>query len=558
MTRPHAEPPPRATRHVTPRCHSLILGLLCCSVISIISTRRAICDGQSFEGYYLRSATYPIHADLGDREIQGVTHDRDNWYFTWTNNDPNIGYLSRVPLGIPLDNCVLGAKTPCNPNQLVVNMSQFPDLNGGIVGRPLPSGQYSRAGYWHWGDPDHYRVGGVDYIVVPITATPVCSNKLDANCRADCECPGGSCEPQSPIIAIFRGKDLSLVAYGRLAAQSSTGWCAIHPVTGELYTSEDFDYAAPKTCGWGTNVGNRCRAACECPTDSAGLFAPCGGEDCDNQEAGRAGYRRELLRYRIPWTVLPAVGYLGEVDLTPVTPRLELVGAQGGFLELYNMQGGEFSPSGERLYISAGSGCCQGRGAGQECAFDGLYVFDTEGSMKWHTITRSNNHDCRNAQLCPRGLARYFDYFYISGECDACTLCFGGAWSPEGLTVWDLDGGADKNIGGQLHVLGYHCQVGFSGLSCSDNEVIFEHFGSRIHVATDGVDRPLPPELGSGALPGGSEMPFNTFGFALGNYPVWDGAEVVLGSGHYPESGRFAPGGRVHVVSRGGAATIGK
>jgi hypothetical protein len=505
-----------------------------CLLVNMLSSVPTMGEQHEYEGYYLRSyRTYPTKADLGDREIQGVTHDHDNWYFTWTNKDPNIGFLSKIPLGVPLDDCVLGALTPCPkyPNQVIVDMRQYPFLNDN--------------GYWHWGDPDYYKdpASSAEFVVVPISGH----------------------EPA--IIAIFRTDPLRLVAYGKLIqkpnewcvplktepeGQKSTGWCAIHPKTGVLYTSEDFDYTGcfPGTCVLGGNAGKTCYEDAGCPGGT------CAIDNCNNQDF-HFPYRRELLRYSIPWGSLLSGDYVGEIPLTPVEPRLELHGSNDEFLELYNMQGGEFSPSGEMLYISAGSGCCYlpvlglGAGVGQQYALDGVYAFDT---TTWRAIKRSNNHWCDHSQ-CPTGLPRYFDYYYRL-SCDACTLCGGGAWSPEGLTVWGPDG-SDPSVADQMHVLLFHCQVAAFTGSCSDNEVAFEHFGGRLFVDSGvGVDVALPASLGDDPLPGGPLAPFRTFGFAYNNYPVWDGAEIILQAGSYPETGRFST--RVRLRSRGGVATIGR
>ena len=443
----------------------------------------------AYESYLLRSSTtWPVHEDLGDREIQGVTHDHDNWYFTWTNKDPNIGYLSKIPLGVNLADCVLGAITPCpqSPGQKIVNMNQFAELKN----------------YWHWGDPDHYQYNGTDYIVVPISGSP-------------------------SIIAIFRASNLSLalvgkltqathsVCDGNLGPQRSIGWCAIHPKTGDLYTSEDFDYAS------------------------------CIPGNCDDQ-GHVLKYPRELLHYSVPWSSIPLTGFGGAITLESVdTPRL-LLGKQGEFLELYNMQGGEFTQSGELLYISCGSGCCGGEGVGQVYRSDGIYVFE---SNSCRAINQSNNHRYNNNQS-------YFDYNYILG-CDGCSSCIGGSWSPEGLTIWDLDNEKDPLIRGQLHVLLFHCQVALGTKSCSDNEAQIQHFGGRLYVdPSKGINRALPTSLGDAPLPGGLSLPFKSFDYTYKSYPVWDGAEIVLKPGSYSAVGTYST--RVRIVSQGGSSILGR
>jgi len=443
-----------------------------------------------YEAYYLRSANYPSFGNLwtpapfGDGESQGVTHDDDNWYFTWTFN--NVGYLFKIPVDVPLDNNVLR-----NPRVAIVDMTQFPDLK--------------LKGYWHWGDPDHYRdkTTGTDYIVVPITGPP---------------------PPASPIIAIFR-ENLSLVAYANLNQQQSTGWCAIHPQRGDLYTSEDFDYArGPKPCNPNRN--------------------------CDDQ-SHHCPYPRVLLHYSIPWDTFPSSGYIGEIALMSLGSE-EFLNEGGDKMELYNMQGGEFTDSGELLYIVCGSGCCDGNGAGQQYALDGLHVFDTQ---TWREVKRSFNHSPRYPNT---NLPRYFDYYYPLG-CGGGNCKDGGeaaSWSPEGLTIWDLDNGRAPNITGQLHVLLFKFRA------TGDNREVFEHFGGRLYVDPgNGVDQILfpcvdPSLTDDDPLRGGLLRPFKTFGYAYNGYPAWDGAEIVLKAGSYSETGVFST--RVRITSQGGAAIVGK
>src|SRR2546426_58592 len=160
------------------RDNRLLTRVVLCLFINALAIMPAVCQRHEYEGYYLRSANFPSFANLwtpcgggplgcrfvgirtpglGDGEVQGVTHDSDNWYFTWTFDTK--GYLWKSPVNIPLDDNVLA-----NPSVIFVDMTQFHDLD--------------QARYWHWGDPDHYRDkhSGIDYIVVPMTAPSICSN----------------------------------------------------------------------------------------------------------------------------------------------------------------------------------------------------------------------------------------------------------------------------------------------------------------------------------------------------------------------------------------------
>ena len=538
----------------------LVIRIALCLFFNMLAVMSVLCQRHEYEGYYLRSENYPAFSRLwtpcgavtggplacrdwrigripgfADAEIQGVTHDNDNWYFTWTFD--NTGYLCKVPVGVPLENDAFA-----DPRVSIVNMAQFPPLNQGT--------------YWHWGDPDHFTFAGIDYIAVPITAPSICSNPPKRICRDSCDCGvGNTCEPQTPILGIFRAADLSLAAYGKLTAQSSTGWCAVDPrstrggsLTGALYTSEDFDYTTniPRVCIDVDSTGDTCKTACDCP---GSIFGCVPEGDCENQDYHFL-YRRELLRYGIPLDLLPLSGYR-EIPLTPMGIPLEFRGENGEFLELYNMQGGEFTPSGELLYISAGSGCCYrtwfrlGGGVGQQWAVDGIHVFDTR---TWREVARSNNNQCVGDIHCPKGLPRYFDYFYELN-------CVGsGSWSPEGLTIWDLDDGRAQNISGQLHVLVYKFR------KTGANREVFEHFGGRLYVdPVTGVDDSLPASLWDNPLPGGPLTSLKTFGYAYNYYPAWDGSQVLLRAGVYPETGTFGRNGaRVLVTSQGGTAILGK
>lgn len=581
-----------------------VAGIAVFFVLLGVCTLPATAQRHEYEGYYLRSSeTYPkLWSPIPylDRELQGVAHDAQNWYFTWTNNDPNIGYLWKVPVDVPLDdNCILGGGfcPPPNPRVVVIDMTQFPYLNGGLVGTPLPPGTPSQVGYWHWGDPDYYRDlnTATDYIVVPMTASPYCSNDPTRSCKRDFDCDpsctaGHTCISQKPMVGIFRGSDLTLAAYGKLNAQVSIGWCAIQPGTRELYTSDDFDYKGAKCVG-GTNDGAPCKFARYCPFHDS--CCPCAGDvctpiddcdkcecpggncvsdgDCDNQ-ANHYWFSRTLSRYSVPWERIPSSG-CQEIPLTRFLddPPIELRGPHGEPLELYNMQGGQFTsgsnpPSAELLYITAGSGCCLGHGAGQQYALDGLYVFDTH---TWKELQRSRNHHCvgsneralpanlgqmaaaflscnSTSSLCPQDLPTHFDYYYCLG-CDGSS-----SWTPEGLTIWDLDDGTAPGIRGQLHVFAVRVARYFA-----DNEAAFEHYGSRLYVDADkGVDREPPVNVTDSPLPGGVLAPFKTLGCAYSVYPAWDGVEIVLQAGSYPETGRLST--RVRLKSRGGAAVIGR
>ncbi len=121
-------------------------------------------------------------------DLQGVTHDRDHWFFTQQNR------LWRIPVTHDL----------CEPL----------DEHKNSVGIPGPL----RPNYDHFGDLDH-RDG---FLFIPLTPNP-------------------------PIIAVFRASDLAYIGCSPLASdakagnvQNDAGWCAVNPRNGDLYTSNKY------------------------------------------------------------------------------------------------------------------------------------------------------------------------------------------------------------------------------------------------------------------------------------------------------------------------------
>jgi hypothetical protein len=132
--------------------------------------------------------------------------------------------------------------------------------------------------YHHAGDLDCFKHGDVYYLVLPLTGPD-----------------------RTPAVAFFRADTLSLVNYAELdpSKQTDVGWCAVHPITGDLYTSRD---------------------------------------DPDS-----------FLQYKIHWDRLFDRTRHDALELSDSHP-IALMTDQA----LHNMQGGEFSPSGKLLYINSG------------------------------------------------------------------------------------------------------------------------------------------------------------------------------------------------------------
>src|SRR6185503_2510917 len=89
------------------------------------------------------------------------------------------------------------------------------------------------------------------------------------------------------------------------------------------------------------------------------------------------------------------------------------------------MQGGEFAPGDNLLYLV--SGFFDDEDGLEE--MEGIHVFETVTYQRVAHSTRGYGH---------------FDYYYDPG--------LPTYEEPEGLTIWDLDGAGAPGITGQLHV----------------------------------------------------------------------------------------------------------
>lgn len=406
----------------------------------------------SFESYFLKTNNYPndnTNIWMGNGfEVQGVTNDGDNWYFTVTKKDRSDAYLWRIPKEHDLASVQLS-----DEGVDFVRLQNIPLDNR----------------FWHWGDLDHYNYEGIDYLLVPI--------------------PG--------IIACFRADDLEYINYANLGTfQDYAGWCAIG-IDGKLYSSDN--------------------------------------------------YADDIKQYNIDWNSL--VNTSNHNILTCIKEfELDFLGNE--YNELRHMQGGEFSDSGELLYIVSGSAGCDIVIAqikeGPEPS-DGIHVFETVGS-KWTEVSRSKNSGDFNS---------FFSYTF-DNNCTCwrpapfpyppfcCILVPYGSQTPEGLTIWDLEDGSSPNIRGGLHVLVDHYNIAFC-----DDAVTFQHFSNHIYVDSEnGALPPFSPRTGI------INRPYKGFNDAFFTYPVWSGAEIILKQGAYDDVGIYNQ--RVLIKSRLGAAIIGQ
>lgn len=215
-----------------------------------------------------------------------------------------------------------------------------------------------------------------------------------------------------------------------------------------------------------------------------------------------------INKYAIDWNVLSNNNIL--VLSNPVQiPLFDENGFPFTFQRLG--QGGAISPSGELLYVIGGF-------LDTVLSTDGIHVFDLTTGRR---IQRSTN-----------GYG-YFNYEWHPG------------WDtyeePEGLTIWDLD--TDRRapgISGQLHVLMLDNDL------ISADDVYLKHYTFNISVDKNytGVENGTPSQ------------PFNTVNEAINFYPAWDGAQIKIKAGSYPET--LSTSTRVRIISDGGTSTIGQ
>jgi hypothetical protein len=151
--------------------------------------------------YHQYLGNYPKERENGwSKDIQGVTHDDHNWFFTQTNK------LWKFPVGHDLNKKVTA-----------------PDPASGILRVEIPN-ELKNAGYDHLGDFDYYQ----GHLFIPVEGKKD-GKRLQAR------------------IAIFSANGLSYMGSflltklskdNKRTPQFTAPWCAVKPDTGLLYTSE--------------------------------------------------------------------------------------------------------------------------------------------------------------------------------------------------------------------------------------------------------------------------------------------------------------------------------
>ncbi len=214
-----------------------------------------------------------------------------------------------------------------------------------------------------------------------------------------------------------------------------------------------------------------------------------------------------INKYRIKWDALQKK----ERPWLEKVASLSLLSEDGGQVNITHPQGGAISPSGELLYLVAGFH------SGSDPSW-GIHVFNLKTGRR---VQRSQNG------------SGYFDYEFHPG--------FGfleaGYEEPEGLSIWNL---IDF---GELHVLMLNNDKSVYG----GDEIYFKHYTRTIFV-----DHAYIPSWG--APSGKPSIPFTTVSAA--NTLAWDGAQIKIAAGSYPEKLIFSK--RIRIVADKGPVIIGQ
>lgn len=137
--------------------------------------------------------------------LQGVGHDRNNWFFTQKNR------LWKFPISHDLNKKI----KLFYPYTSTTNVRKQRPLPTGVKTMTIPE-SLKRRGYDHFGDLVHHK----GYLFIPLEAEKG-SNK------------------QKPLLAVYRASNLAYVGSAKLPRQTKAGWVAINPSDGLLYTSNN-------------------------------------------------------------------------------------------------------------------------------------------------------------------------------------------------------------------------------------------------------------------------------------------------------------------------------
>ncbi len=178
--------------------HLLHLVLLLGCILLAAKPDEALAQ-QQYESYFLFNGAYPDEEETSysgecQNNMQGITHDDDNWYISQTYD------LWKIPVEYDLRH--------------VDHTSQFPEVvRVRLYDMELPDGtSLVNLGYYHIGDLSYYR----GYVIAPIEAN----------------------SPQPHGIFLFRADDLQCMGYATISGYRDLGWVAVDSA-GFLYTSRD-------------------------------------------------------------------------------------------------------------------------------------------------------------------------------------------------------------------------------------------------------------------------------------------------------------------------------
>lgn len=386
--------------------------------IAFAAALSPLARAQDFESYYLFMGNYPNGERNWSHNVQGVAHDDNNWFIT------NTEVIWKIPVERDLDTVSISS-----PGVIVRTFLHYPEL----------------AGYDHFGDPDVSRLGGIDYLIVPI------------------EDEQGTCNSGLPgAVAIFRCSNLSYVDHISFPGQcNDAGWVAARD--GQLVSSRQH-VGAPDGSPPGTTSG--------------------------------------LRFYDFVWNPSTEQGTL------VFNNEVEMLDENGDRLEMVTMQGGEFAPAGNLLYLISGFHNDSNALADRE----GIHVLETVSFQRVSHSTRCVGH---------------FDFCYDPGTISA--------GEPEGLTIWDLDDGRAPGIRGQLHAMRL------------DNDAFHDDIAFKHYTFVIRVNAASPCQSGTPACP------FRTVNAAANL--AWDGSEIRVSAGTYVEPLTLTR--RIRLTAEGGTVRIG-
>ncbi|MDH5426579.1 MAG: hypothetical protein OEY57_00180 [Nitrospirota bacterium] len=146
---------------------------------------------------------FPSHRKNGWSDaLQGVANDDKHWFFT------QVGRLWKFPISHDLNTKVYQ-----------------PDSSKGILAVSIPKTLRDK-GYNHFGDLDYFD----GYVFIPLEGYQIEWRDLALHPKKI---------GVTPRIAVFRASTLSYVGSFLLPEQTHAGWCAIHPITKRLYSSNN-------------------------------------------------------------------------------------------------------------------------------------------------------------------------------------------------------------------------------------------------------------------------------------------------------------------------------